>query len=366
MKKYDFLIVGSGLFGSTCAFKLKEHGKSVLLIEKRNHVGGNIYTKNINGINVHMYGAHIFHTSDLDVWNFVNRFASFNDFINSPIANYRGELYNLPFNMYTFTELWSDVKTVDDAKKRIDSERIICEHPKNLKEQALNLVGTTIFQKLIKEYTEKQWAKKCEELPAFIIQRIPLRFRFDNNYFNDTFQGIPIGGYTKIINKLLEGIEVKINTPFSKEMCKIANKIIYTGPIDEFFDYCYGPLEYRSLRFKHRFLDLDNYQNNAVVNYTSNDVPYTRTIEHKFFENNKCRKTIVTFEYPDDWSIGKERFYTINSDSNNQLYHKYLLLAEKEKDVFFGGRLGMYRYFDMDDTIKEAFSLVERIMNDEN
>jgi len=364
MKKYDFLIVGAGLFGSVCAHELAKKGFSILVIEKREHVGGNIYTKLVEGINVHCYGAHIFHTSNKKIWDYINSFASFNSFINSPLANYHGELYHLPFNMNTFVELWPNIETIDDAKKIIERERVKYENPENLEEQALSLVGKTIYKKLIKEYTEKQWGKNCKQLPAFIIKRIPLRFEFNNNYFNDIFQGIPIGGYTNIINSLLKSIDVILNRKFSPSDKMIANRIIFTGPIDEYFNYCFGELEYRSLRFEHKLLNVPNFQNNAVVNYTSHDTQYTRIIEHKHFENLKSPSTVITYEYPDCWEIGKERYYTVNDNKNNELYLKYLELAKKEKNVYFGGRLGMYRYFDMDDTIEAAFELVERIVNE--
>ena len=366
-KKYDYLIVGSGLFGSTCARLLTDKGYKVLVIEKRNHIGGNVYTEKIDDIDVHVYGSHIFHTSNEEVWSFVNRFAKFNNFINSPLANYHGEIYNLPFNMNTFVQLWPDVKSEEDAKRHIEQEKLeygIKENPKNLEEQAIMLVGTTIFKKLIKEYTEKQWNKKCTELPPFIIKRLPLRFTFDNNYFNDIYQGIPIDGYTRMVSNMLEGIDVSLGVDFLKNRdlySSIADHIIYTGPIDEFYDYKFGILEYRSLVFKTKSLDIKSFQNNAVVNYTSHEVPYTRIIEHKFFNDKNQNTTIISEEYPDDWSIGKERFYTVNDEKNNSLYKRYLELARKENNLFFGGRLGMYNYFDMDDTIAAAFELVKNM-----
>lgn len=360
--KYDFVVVGSGLFGSTIARLLKDAGKKVLVIEKRNHIGGNVYTETIDGIIVHKYGAHIFHTSNEEVWKFVNRFASFNNFINSPLANYRGEIYHLPFNMNTFVELWPDVKTPEDAQKHIDLEKkkYNIANPSNLEEQAISLVGETIYKKLIKEYTEKQWGRLCSELPASIIKRIPVRFTFDNNYFNDKYQGVPIGGCTKMVEKMLSGIEVETGKDFlqNKEYYfKLGKTIIFTGPIDEYYDYCFGNLEYRSLKFINRHFDNCDYQKNAVVNYTSHEVPYTRIIEHKYFDYNNQKNTIITEEYPDAWELGKERFYTVNNDKNNNLLNKYNELAKQEKNVLFGGRLGSYKYYDMDDTIEAAMSL---------
>jgi len=369
-KKYDFLIVGAGLFGSTCARLLTDKGYKVLVIEKRNHIAGNIYTKKQSNIDVHVYGAHIFHTSNEKVWEYVNQFASFNNFINSPLANFKGEIYNLPFNMNTFVELWPHIKTAEEAKAIIENEKKkygIIDNPKNLEEQAIMLVGTTIYKKLIKEYTEKQWNRSCLELPSFIIKRIPLRFTFDNNYFNDCYQGVPIDGYTKMIERMLNGVEVKLNVNFLKDkehFLKISKTIIYTGPIDEFFDYTKGILEYRSLRFETEELNFESYQNNAVVNYTSHDVPYTRIIEHKFFNPSNQQTTIISKEYPENWSLEKERFYTVNDDNNNTLYAEYSKLANLQKNVYFGGRLGMYKYFDMDDTIEAAFALVDKILKE--
>lgn len=315
---YDYLIVGSGLFGSICAYELSKKGKKVLVLEKRNHLGGNIYTKNIEGINVHVYGAHIFHTSSKKVWEYINNFAEFNNYINSPIARYKDELYNLPFNMNTFTKLWNDVFTPIDAINKINEEKkeFYVEEPNNLEEQAINLVGKTIYEKLIKGYTAKQWGRPCNELPAFIIKRLPVRFTFDNNYFNDKYQGIPIGGYTQIIEKMLEGIDVRLNTDFfleKEEYEKMATKIIYTGPIDQYFNYVYGPLEYRSVRFENETFDIVNYQGNAVVNYTEESVPYTRIIEHKHFEfDTKSPKTIISKEYSSSWKLGEEPYYPVN------------------------------------------------------
>ena len=363
---YDYLIVGAGLFGATCANKLKQQGKKVLVIEKRDHVGGNIYTEKRDNINVHVYGAHIFHTSDKEVWDYVNSFVKFNDFVNCPIADFHGERYNLPFNMNTFCQLWPDVHTPEEAMAKIEQEKakyIIIE-PQNLEEQAISLVGPTIYRKLIKEYTEKQWGRSCKELPAFIIKRLPVRFEFNNNYFNDTYQGIPIGGYTLLVEKMLEGIEVRCGVDFLKnkeEYSKLAKKIIYTGPIDEYFGYEFGYLEYRSLKFNVRRLEIEDYQHNAVVNYTSHDVPYTRIIEHKHFENDVSPVTIISEEYPDNWELGKERFYTVNNERNNSLYNRYVELASKENNVVFGGRLGLYKYLDMDDTIIEAFNLIKNL-----
>ena len=367
MKKYDYLIVGSGLFGAICAYELNKAGKKCLVIEKRSHIGGNIYTENIENINVHKYGAHIFHTSDKEIWDYVNQFAEFNNYINSPVARYGNELYNLPFNMNTFTKLWPDVFTPEDARKRIEEEK--AEHfvaePKNLEEQAINLVGKTIFEKLVKDYTEKQWGKKCSELPAFIIKRLPVRFTFDNNYFNDRYQGIPIGGYTKIIEELLKGIETRLNTDYfehEEELLNIANKIIFTGPIDQYYSYCYGPLEYRTVKFETEILDTDNYQGNAVINYTSSDVPYTRIIEHKHFEFGNQEKTVISKEYSSKWELGDEPYYPVNNDKNNELYKKYEELAKKDNKVIFGGRLGKYKYYDMHHVIKEALDTVKSML----
>lgn len=361
---YDFLIVGSGLFGAVCAHELNKKGYKCLVIDKRNHIAGNIYTKEIEGINVHEYGAHIFHTSNKEIWNYVNEFAEFNNYINQPVARYKNELYNLPFNMNTFTKLWNDVFTPEDAMKRIEEEKekYHIAEPKNLEEQAINLVGQTIYEKLIKGYTAKQWGRPCTELPAFIIKRLPVRFTFDNNYFNDTYQGIPIGGYTKMVEKMLEGIEVKLNYDFFEhkaELEKISKKIIYTGQIDEYFDYCYGPLEYRTVRFETEVLDKVNYQGNAVINYTEYEVPYTRIIEHKHFEfDTKSPKTVISKEYSTTWKLGDEPYYPVNNDKNNELYNKYKKLADGT-NVIFGGRLGLYKYYDMDDTIIAALELLK-------
>ncbi len=361
---YDYLIIGSGLFGATFAYEAKKKGKKCLVVEKRPHVGGNIYTENVDGINVHKYGAHIFHTSNKKVWEYINQFAEFNRYTNSPVARYKAELYNMPFNMNTFNKLWG-VITPDEAKAKIEEEKKEAgiTEPKNLEEQAISLVGKTIYEKLVKGYTEKQWGQRATELPSFIIKRLPVRFIYDNNYFNDDFQGIPIGGYTQIIERMLDGIEVRLNTDYLEhkdELENIANKIVYTGQIDKYYDYCFGELEYRSLRFETEEFDKDNYQGNAVVNYTEYEVPYTRIIEHKHFEKIKNHeKTIVTREYPDKWDKTKEPYYPINNDRNNQLYAKYKELSDKDNKVIFGGRLGQYKYFDMDKVIDEALKLVE-------
>ncbi|MCM1131655.1 MAG: UDP-galactopyranose mutase [Roseburia sp.] len=360
---YDYLIVGSGLYGATCAYELKKKGYTCLVLEKRNHIGGNIYTEEIEGIQVHKYGAHIFHTSNERVWNYVNQFAKFNHYVNSPIARYHNECYNLPFNMNTFTKLWPEVFTPLEAKRKIEEEKkdSFKKNPKNLEEQALSLVGKTIYEKLIKGYTEKQWGKLCTELPAFIIKRLPVRYTFDNNYFNDIYQGIPIGGYTKIIEKMLEGIEVRVNCDYLKDKEKyntLAKKIIYTGPIDAFFGYCYGPLEYRSVRFETEILDMNNYQGNAVVNYTASDIPYTRIIEHKHFEFGNQEKTVISKEYSSTWKVGDEPYYPVNDEANTDLYNKYNELAIQNQKILFGGRLSLYKYMDMDDIIESALDLV--------
>ena len=360
----DYLIVGAGLFGAVCARELKRAGKSVVVIDKRPHVAGNCYTEEIEGINVHKYGAHIFHTSDKEIWEYVNNFAEFNNYINSPVARYKDELYNMPFNMNTFTKLWRDVFTPQDAKKRIEEERreSFTENPKNLEEQAINLVGKTIFEKLVKGYTEKQWGKACTELPSFIIKRLPVRFTFDNNYFNDRYQGIPIGGYTKMVEKMLEGVEVRLNENFldnKEKYLKEAKKIIYTGAIDEYFEYKFGPLEYRSVRFETEIYDTDNYQGNAVINYTDRDTPYTRVIEHKHFEFGKQEKTVVSREYSSKWEKGQEAYYPLNDEKNNELFKKYKELSGSQDKVIFGGRLGNYKYYDMHNVIREALNLVK-------
>ncbi len=369
MKQYNYLIVGAGLFGSTFAYEMSKIGKKCLVIDRRNHIGGNIYCENINGINVHKYGAHIFHTSNKKIWNYVNHFVEFNNYINSPIANYKGELYNLPFNMNTFTKLWSDVKTPTDAKNKIKKQTKELENiePSNLEEQAIRLVGKDIYKKLVKGYTEKQWGKDCRELPSFIIKRLPIRFTFNNNYFNDKYQGIPVGGYNKIIEKMLENCDVELNVDYLKNKEKyncLADKILYTGMIDEYFNYSLGNLDYRTLKFETEVLeDVENYQGNAVMNYTDRETPYTRIIEHKHFEFGKQKDTIITKEYPCNWKPGDEAYYPINDEKNNNLFEKYKLLANKENNVIFGGRLGNYKYYDMDKVIEAALDLVNREMN---
>ena len=364
---YDYLIVGSGLFGSIFAYEANKKGKKCLVIEKRSHIGGNVYTEKIEDINVHKYGAHIFHTSNKEVWDYINQFAEFNRYTNSPIARYKSEVYNLPFNMNTFNKLWG-VFTPEEAKQKIAEElvEVKINEPKNLEEQAISLVGRTIYEKLVKGYTEKQWGKKATELPTFIIKRLPVRFTYDNNYFNDLYQGIPIGGYTKIIEKMLEGIDVKLNCDYFeniKELKNIAEKIVYTGPIDKFYNYCFGELEYRSVRFETEILNMENYQGNAVVNYTEYEVPYTRIIEHKHFEFGTQPKTIISKEYSDKWTKEKEPYYPINDEKNNKLYEKYKALSNKEKNVIFGGRLGQYKYLDMDKVIMQALNFTERELN---
>ena len=368
MKKYDYLIVGSGLFGATFANLANKAGKKVLVIDKREHIAGNIYTENIEGINVHKYGAHIFHTDYKDVWDYVNSFVEFNRYTNSPIARIGNETYNMPFNMNTFSKIWNDVFTPEDALRHINKEKKeIVGKPKNLEEQAISLVGRTIYEKLIKGYTEKQWNRDCKELPSFIIKRLPVRLIYDNNYFNDKYQGIPIGGYTKLVDKMLEGIEVKLNTNFFDDINhykEIADKIIYTGPLDEYFNYSLGELEWRSLRFETKILDEVNHQGNAVVNYTGHEVDYTRVIEHKHFEfDTTTPKTVVTYEYPSDYKKGMEKYYTINDEDNNKLAEKYRSLSINEKNVIFGGRLAEYKYYDMDDVIKSAFDIYKKQKN---
>lgn len=365
MVKYDYLIVGSGLFGSTFAYEATRRGKTCLVIDRRSHIGGNIYTEDVNGIQVHKYGAHIFHTSNKEVWNYVNQFAEFNNYVNSPIANYKGELYNLPFNMNTFTKLWKDVITPSDAVKKIEEQKreLGDKEPTNLEEQAISLVGRDIYEKLVKGYTEKQWGRDCRDLPSFIIKRLPVRFTFNNNYFNDKYQGIPEGGYTKIIEKMLENVDVLLNIDYLKNKeyyNSLANKVIYTGMIDEYFNYSLGNLEYRSLRFEEEVYDkIDNYQGNAVVNYTDRDTSYTRIIEHKHFEFNTCSGTVITKEYPCDWKIGDEAYYPVNDIKNSQLFDLYQQMALKEEKLIFGGRLGEYKYYDMDKVIEKALMLVQ-------
>ena len=362
--KYDYLIVGAGLFGATVANRLKKEGKKVLVIDKRNHIAGNVYTEEVEGINVHKYGAHIFHTDYKDVWDYVNSFVEFNRYTNSPIARIGNEVYNMPFNMNTFSKIWDDVFTPEDALRHINEEKkeMDGKTPSNLEEQAISLVGRSIYEKLIKEKKEKQWNRKCTELPSFIIKRLPVRLTYDNNYFNDRYQGIPIGGYTKLVEKMLEGIEVRLNSNYFDDRDKynkLANKIVYTGPLDEYFNYSLGELEWRSLKFDTKVLDNNNYQGNAVVNYTGHEVEYTRVIEHKHFEfDTTSPKTVVTFEYPSDYKEGMEKYYTVNDDKNNSLADKYRELASKEENVIFGGRLAEYKYYDMDDVIKKALEIV--------
>ena len=365
---YDYLIVGAGLFGSIFAYEAKKRGKNCLVIDKRPHIGGNIYTKEVEGINVHEYGAHIFHTSNHEVWEYIQQFATFNRYTNSPIARYKDEIYNMPFNMNTFNKLWG-VITPEQAKKKIEQQikESGITDPKNLEEQAISLVGRDIYEKLVKGYTQKQWGRRCDELPSFIIKRLPVRFTYDNNYFNDLYQGIPIGGYTQIIEKMLEGIDIRLNCNYCsnrKELETIANKIVFTGMIDQYYDYCFGELEYRSLRFETEVLEMENYQGNAVVNYNEYEIPYTRIIEHKHFEYGETRKTVITREYPATWKIGDEPYYPMNDEKNNCLYEKYKALADKENKVIFGGRLGMYKYYDMHHIISEALDMVGKEFNE--
>ena len=362
--KYDYLVVGAGLYGAVFAYEAKKKGKTCLVIDKRDHIAGNIYCENVSGINVHKYGAHIFHTSDKKIWEYVNQFAEFNNYINSPVARYKNELYNLPFNMNTFSKMWNIV-TPQEAKDIIASQiaDLNITEPKNLEEQALSLVGKDVYEKLIKGYTEKQWGRDCKDLPSFIIKRLPLRFIYDNNYFNDRYQGIPIGGYTKIVEKMLDGIEVRLNTNYldnREEFDAMADKIVYTGMIDQFYDYKLGVLEYRSVRFETEELPMENYQGNAVVNYTEREVPYTRIIEHKHFEFGKQPTTIISREYSSEWKKGDEPYYPVNNDKNNALYQQYKKLADKEHKVIFGGRLGGYKYYDMDKVIAAALEMCEK------
>jgi UDP-galactopyranose mutase len=365
---YDILIVGAGPYGSTVAYEAKKRGLKCLVVEKRDHIGGNIYTKNIKGINVHYYGAHIFHTSNKEIWKYVNQFAEFNHYINSPLANYKNKLYNLPFNMNTFYQMWG-TKTPAEALAKIEEQKRKHNYtnPSNLEEQALMLVGEDIYFKLIKGYTEKQWGLQATEIPAFIIRRIPVRLRYDNNYFNDPYQGIPIGGYTAIIEKMLEGIEIQLNTDFLSDKNRfesMAKKIVYTGEIDRYFDYKYGQLDYRSLRFEHQVLEnTDNFQGNAVVNYTEREVPYTRIIEHKHFEFGEQKTTVISKEYSEEYKDGTDPYYPINDERNNELYARYKKLADTKKNIHFGGRLGEYKYYDMDKVIASALSNCESIFN---
>ena len=359
---YDYLVVGAGFFGAVFAHEMTEAGKKCLVIDRRSHIGGNCFTESIEGINVHRYGAHIFHTSDREIWDYVNRFAEFNNYINSPVAIYGDELYNLPFNMNTFSKMW-EIRTPAEAKAKIAEQLagLNITEPKNLEEQALSLVGPDVYEKLIKGYTEKQWGRKCTELPSFIIKRLPLRFTYDNNYFTDRFQGIPIGGYTKMFERLLDGIEVRLDTDHSDlKGEKLAAKTVFTGCVDEFFGYSLGRLEYRTVRFENEVLDTDNFQGNAVVNYTAADVPYTRIIEHKHFEFGTQSRTVISREYSTEWNTDAEPYYPINDDKNTALYAKYAELAQTHPDVIFGGRLGMYRYFDMDKVIRAALDAVKQ------
>ena len=363
MEKYDYLIVGAGLFGAVFAHEATAAGKKCLVLERRGHIGGNCYTEEIEGIQVHKYGAHIFHTSDKYVWDFINRFAEFNNYVNSPIANYMGEIYNMPFNMNTFSKMWG-ISTPQEAKAMIEEQRKeISGEPQNLEEQAISLVGRDIYEKLVKGYTEKQWGRPCAELPASIIKRLPVRFTYYNNYFNDRYQGIPIGGYTAIIEKLLAGCDIRLDTDFIAEREKysgMAGKIIYTGMIDEYYDFCYGALEYRSVSFESEVVDTDNYQGVAVVNYTDSDTPYTRVIEHKHFDFGKQSKTVISREYTAEWKPGMEPYYPINNLKNQAVYEKYAELAKRESKVIFGGRLGEYKYHDMKDAISGALALAKR------
>ena len=368
---YDYLIVGSGLFGSVFARQATDAGKKVMVIDKRPNIAGNVYTEKVEGINFHKYGAHIFHTNNTEVWNYVNRFATFNRFTNSPVANYKGELYSMPFNMYTFNKMWGVVTHEEAAAKIEEQKKEVTGEPRNLEEQAISLVGRDIYEKLVKGYTEKQWGRDCKELPAFIIKRLPVRLTFDNNYFNALYQGIPIGGYTKMVENLLDGIEFKVNTDYFEDKEKwdsIADKVIYTGAIDAYFDYSLGNLEYRSVRFENEVLDIPNFQGNAAVNYTDRDTPWTRIIEHKWFEFGKDEngddlpKTIISREYSSEWKPGDEPYYPVNDEKNTELYRKYRELADKEVKVIFGGRLGEYKYYDMDAVIVSALKLSKEML----
>ena len=360
---YDYLIIGSGLFGSVFARQAADAGKKVLVIDKRPNIAGNVYTEKVEGINFHKYGAHIFHTNNTEVWNYVNRFATFNRFTNSPVANYKGELYSMPFNMYTFNKMWGVVTPEEAAAKIEEQKKEITGEPQNLEEQAISLVGRDIYEKLVKGYTEKQWGRDCKELPAFIIKRLPVRLTFDNNYFNALYQGIPVGGYTKLVENLLEGIEVRLNEDYLENKAEwnaMAEKVVYTGAIDAYFDYALGNLEYRSVCFENEILDVPNFQGNAAVNYTDKETPWTRIIEHKWFEfgkdeeGNDLPKTIISNEYSSEWKPGDEPYYPVNDEKNGELYQKYKALAEKEENIIFGGRLGEYKYYDMDAVIASA------------
>ena len=368
---YDYLIVGSGLYGATVAQQLHASGKSALVIDKRDHIAGNVYTEKVEGINIHVYGAHIFHTNNKAVWDYVQKFATFNRFTNSPVANYHGELYSLPFNMYTFNKMWGVVTPEEAAAKIEEQRKEITGEPQNLEEQAISLIGRDVYEKLVKGYTEKQWGRKCTELPAFIIKRLPVRLTFDNNYFNALYQGIPVGGYTRMVERMLDGIEVRLNTDYfddREHWSSVAEKVIYTGPIDAYFDYCLGNLEYRSVRFETEVLDQPNFQGNAAVNYTDAETPWTRIIEHKWFEfgkdedGNDLPKTVISREYSSEWKPGNEPYYPVNDEKNGRLYAEYKALAEKEGKVIFGGRLGEYKYYDMDQVIAVALEKAAELL----
>ena len=372
---YDFLIVGAGLYGAVMAQQLRRRGRSVLVIERRDHIAGNVYTENMEGIHVHKYGAHIFHTNNKEVWEYVQRFAEFNRFTNSPVANYHGELFSLPFNMYTFNKMWG-VVTPEEAAAKIEEQRAAAgiKEPKNLEEHAISLVGTDIYEKLIKGYTQKQWGRPCYQLPAFIIKRLPVRLTFDNNYFNALYQGIPIGGYTRMVERMLDGIEVRLNTDYFEDREHwngVAEKVIYTGPIDAYFDFSLGSLEYRSVRFENEVLDRPNFQGNAAVNYTDAETPWTRIIEHKWFEFGKGEdgkdlpKTVISREFSSEWKPGDEPYYPVNDEKNGKLYEAYKVLAEQEKNVIFGGRLGEYKYYDMDQVIAAALEKINTILEED-
>ena len=366
MKQYDYIIAGSGLFAGVFAYAARQHGKTCLVLEKRDHIGGNIYCEDVEGIHVHKYGAHIFHTSNKKVWQFVNSLAEFNRYTNSPVANYKGELYNLPFNMNTFNKMWG-VITPAEAQAKIEEQKAAAhvENPQNLEEQAISLVGTDIYEKLIKGYTEKQWGRPCDQLPAFIIKRLPVRLIYDNNYFNDKYQGIPVGGYTALVEKLLDGIEVRLGVDYladRENLSTLAKTVVYTGPIDAYFGYKLGALEYRSVRFETEVLDMPNYQGNAVVNYTDAETPYTRIIEHKHFEFGTQPKTVISREYSAEWKPGDEPYYPVNDEKNGALYQQYKALADAEGGVIFGGRLGEYKYYDMDKVIESALNMVQKVL----
>ncbi|MBE6807451.1 MAG: UDP-galactopyranose mutase [Ruminococcaceae bacterium] len=365
MKHYDYLIVGAGLFGAVFARQAMDAGKTCLVVEKSDHIAGNIYTEEVEGIPVHRYGAHIFHTSNKAVWDYVSRYVTFNHYINTPIANYKGELYNMPFNMHTFYQMWG-VTTPDAARAKIEEQRReITGEPKNLEEQAISLVGRDIYEKLVKGYTEKQWGRSCTELPAFIIKRLPVRYTFDNNYFNDPYQGIPEEGYTALVERLLAGAEVQLGVDYldrREELNALADRVVYTGCIDAYYDYCYGPLEYRSLRFETETLDTDNYQGVAVVNYNEREIPYTRVIEHKHFVFGQQEKTVITREYPATWELGMRPYYPVNNEKNQALYEQYRALADREDQVVFGGRLGHYKYYDMDKVVEAALAMAEEML----